>query len=311
MTKLKSLLTIQDLSHSDFEQIFSLAHSFAEVNQREVKKLPTLRGRTIINLFLEPSTRTRTSFEIAAKRLGADAINMSASASATTKGESLVDTAETLNAMSADLIVLRHAYSGSAHVLDRHVSGAVINGGDGRHQHPSQTLLDIYTMSTELAQLKGKKVGIVGDIANSRVAGSLAPALARFGAEVIFIGPHTLMPAVPEVLGGRVETNFDDIISELDVVYLLRIQKERITTKAFPSLREYSMRFGLDAKRLGMLKADALIMHPGPVNRGVEICSEALADKRSRILEQVKNGVDIRMALLYFLLGGEAVESTH
>lgn len=309
--KTKSLLSIQDVSNEDFLRIFELAKSFGEVNKRAVKKLPTLRGRTIINLFLEPSTRTRTSFEIAAKRLGADAINMSGSASATTKGESLVDTAQTLNAMSADLIVLRHAYSGSPQLLDRHVSCPVINGGDGRHQHPSQTLLDIYTMAPDITSLKGKKVGIVGDIANSRVAGSLAPALKRFGAEVIFIGPHTLMPASPETLGGLVQTSFDEVLADLDIVYMLRIQQERIIDRAFPSLREYSMRYCLDAKRLAALKSEALIMHPGPVNRGVEISSEALADKRSRILAQVQHGVDIRMALLYFLLGGESDEGTH
>lgn len=303
--KNRSLLSIQDLSEADFRRIFELAKSFGEVNKRSVKKLPTLKGRTVINLFLEPSTRTRTSFEIAAKRLGADAINMSGSASATVKGESLIDTAETLNAMSADLIVLRHAYSGAANILDAHVNCPVINGGDGRHQHPSQTLLDLYTCAPDLDSLKGKKVGIVGDIAHSRVAGSLAPTLNRFGAEVLFIAPHTLQPDAPHALGGTAHTDLDKHIPELDIVYLLRIQKERITDLAFPNLREYSSAYGLDQERLAKMKKDALIMHPGPVNRGVEISSEALADPRSKILEQVSNGVDIRMALLYFLIGEE------
>lgn len=301
----RNLLEVEDLSVSDIEQILTVAKSFEEVNSRAIKKLPTLRGRTIINLFLEPSTRTRTSFEIAAKRLSADAVNMTASASATVKGESLLDTAETLSAMACDLIVVRHAFSGAPHILAKHMEGSVVNGGDGMHQHPTQTLLDIYSMVDSLDELQGKKVGIVGDIVHSRVAGSLAPTLKRLGAEPIFISPPTMLPARPEILGAEVSHSLDDCLPELDVLYLLRIQAERDDVMGFPTLREYSNLYGLNARRGKMLSPHAKIMHPGPMNRGVEISADMTTDKRFLVLNQVNAGVAIRMALMYLLLGGE------
>lgn len=301
----RHLLEIEDLSVEDIDKILSVARSFEEVNSRAIKKLPTLRGRTIINLFLEPSTRTRTSFEIAAKRLSADAINMTGSASATVKGESLLDTAETLSAMACDLLVVRHAFSGAPHILAKHMDGIVVNGGDGMHQHPTQTLLDIYTMVDTLDELQGKKIGIVGDIAHSRVAGSLAPTLKRLGAEPIFISPPTMLPARPEVLGAEVSHSLDKCLPELDVVYLLRIQAERSDTAGFPTLREYSNLYGLNSKRGNLLSPQAKIMHPGPMNRGVEISADMASDPRCLVLNQVNAGVAIRMALMYLMLGGE------
>lgn len=301
----RHLLEIEDLTLEDIEQVLTVSRSFEEVNARAIKKLPTLRGRTIINLFLEPSTRTRTSFEIAAKRLSADAVNMTASASATVKGESLLDTAETLSAMACDLIVVRHAFSGAPHILAKHMEGSVVNGGDGLHQHPTQTLLDIYTMAASLDELQGKKIGIVGDIVHSRVAGSLAPTLKRLGAEPIFIAPPTMLPARPEILGAQVSHSLDECLPELDVLYLLRIQAERTDVMGFPTLREYSNLYGLNARRGKTLSPQAKIMHPGPMNRGVEISADMISDPRCRVLNQVNAGVAIRMALMYLLLGGE------
>lgn len=301
----KHLLSIQDLNREDIKLICSVAKSFQEINTRAIKKLPTLRGRIVINLFLEPSTRTRSSFEIAAKRLSADAINMSGSALSTTKGESLIDTAETLNAMASDAIILRHSFAGAANLLASRVDGVVINGGDGKHQHPSQTLLDIYTMKENLGSLEGKTVGIVGDIAHSRVAGSLAPALYELGAHPVFIAPATLLPSRPELLGAEASYELDEALPELDVIYLLRVQKERFNTPSFPSFREYSNLYCLNKERLKHVQEDALIMHPGPINRGVELDADILGDERVKILDQVTAGVAVRMALLYLLLGGD------
>ncbi len=299
------VLTIQDLSKDDIYLILDTARSFKEVNDRAIKKLPTLRGRTIINFFLEPSTRTRTSFEIAAKRLSADAINFSASVSATTKGESLVDTAKTLDAMDCDLVIIRHAYAGSPRILTQHMRASVINGGDGKHQHPTQALLDLHTIREHFGHIDGLKVAIVGDIAHSRVFGSLAPALNMLGAEVTAIAPATLLPPRPDVLGAKVSTNLDANLGDYDVVYMLRIQKERIELSPIPSVREYATFYGLNTTRISKMKDDAIIMHPGPINRGVELSSAAADTARNLLLYQVNAGVAVRMALMYLLLGGQ------
>jgi aspartate carbamoyltransferase catalytic subunit len=306
----KHLLNITDLTVEDINLVLDTAASFKEINERLIKKLPTLRGRTVINLFLEPSTRTRTSFEIASKRLSADAVNMSGSSSATVKGESLVDTAQTLDAMNCDLVIIRHSCAGSPYILTQNMRASIINGGDGKHQHPTQALLDLFTIRERFHSFKGLKVGIVGDIAHSRVAGSLIPALNLLGAEVTVIAPPTLLPARVDVLGAKASSNLDQVLPDLDVVYMLRIQQERIEHSPFPSLREYAMYFGIDARKLQLLKEDAIIMHPGPVNRGVELSSEAVDTARNLLLYQVNAGVAVRMALMYLLLGGESDGAT-
>ena len=302
----RDLLEIGDLSPAEISNILDVARSFADINERDIKKLPTLRGRTVINLFLEPSTRTRTSFEIAAKRLSADAVNITGSASATVKGESLLDTAETLSAMSCDLIVVRHRYSGAPRILADHMDAHVVNGGDGMHQHPTQTLLDLFTMREHFGDLAGKKVAIVGDILHSRVAGSLVPGLRAVGAEPILVAPPTLLPAAPEVLGAPVSYSLDEVLPEVDVAYMLRVQGERADAPGFPSVREYSRLFGMNAARLNVLKENAIIMHPGPMNRGVEVSADVASDPRARVLNQVSAGVAVRMAVMFLMLGGES-----
>ncbi len=299
------LLNIEDLNVEDIHTVLDTALSFKEVNERTIKKLPTLRGRTVINLFLEPSTRTRTSFEIAAKRLSADAINMSPAASATVKGESLVDTAKTLDAMDCDLLVIRHRYAGAPYIMSQNMRAHIINGGDGKHQHPTQALLDLFTIRERFGGFEGLKVGIVGDIAHSRVFGSLAPALKLLGASVTAIAPATLLPARPDLLGAGYIHDLDEVLGHLDVVYLLRIQKERIDQAPFPSLREYARLYGINRDRLGRMKKDAILMHPGPVNRGVELTFEAVDTAANLLLYQVNAGVAVRMALMYLLLGGD------
>jgi aspartate carbamoyltransferase catalytic subunit len=269
MLSSKHILGMDDLTTEDIARVLETAESFAEVNRRRIKKLPTLRGLTIVNLFLEPSTRTRTSFEIAAKRLSADAINFSASASATVKGESLRDTAATLSAMSCDLVVVRHRYAGAPRMLAEMMDCSVVNGGDGMHEHPTQALLDLYTMKGALGRLEGLRVGIVGDISHSRVAGSLIPALRKVGATPVVIAPPTLLPACPEVLGAEVVWDLDEQLPSLDVAYMLRVQMERAEGMPFPSLREYARFYGMDARRLAEMRPDAIVMHPGPMNRGV------------------------------------------
>jgi len=301
----RHLLNIEDLSVPEINQILDIATSFKEVNERKIKKLPTLRGRTIINLFLEPSTRTRTSFELAAKRLSADAVNMSGSSSSTVKGESLVDTAKTLDAMDADLVIIRHAMAGAPQILANCMRASIINGGDGKHQHPTQALLDLFTIREHFGSFEGLKVGVVGDIAHSRVAGSLLPALHMLGVETVVVAPPTLLPARPDVLGARVSTKLDEVLPELDVVYMLRIQQERLERSPIPSLREYALLFGLNCARLERMKEQAIIMHPGPINRGVELTSEAADAANNLLLYQVNAGVAVRMALMYVLLGGE------
>jgi aspartate carbamoyltransferase catalytic subunit len=300
----RSLLTIGDLTPDEITEVLDTADSFREVNERRIKKLPTLRGRTIINLFLEPSTRTRMSFEIAAKRLSADGVNMTGSASATVKGESLRDTAQTLSSMACDLLVVRHKYAGAPAILAENMDCPIVNGGDGRHQHPTQALLDLYTMRRRLGRLEGLKVGIVGDIANSRVAGSLIPALRLMGAEPVVVAPPTLLPAAPEALGAVVDTDLDALLPSLDVVYLLRIQMERQEGMPFPSLREYARLFGMNGRRLAASRPDILVMHPGPMNRGVEISADVAESSNAVILDQVNAGVAVRMAVMYLILGG-------
>jgi aspartate carbamoyltransferase catalytic subunit len=265
-----------------------------------------LRGRTIVNAFFENSTRTRTSFEIAAKRLSADGVNFSASSSATKKGESLVDTAQTLNAMNCDLIVIRHQNAGSCNILAQNVDAVVINGGDGKHQHPTQALLDLYSMREQFGRLDGLEVAIVGDIAHSRVAGSLAPVLKRLGSHVTFVAPATMLPARPELLGADVTHELEPLLPSLDVAYMLRIQLERIENAPFPNLAEYAHFYGINRQRMALLKDDAIIMHPGPVNRGVELSSDAVDTAKNLLLDQVSAGVAVRMALMYLLLGGDS-----
>lgn len=301
----KHIMTMDDVTAEEIALILDTAESFAEVNQRRIKKLPTLRGRTIVNLFFEPSTRTRTSFEIACKRLSADAVNFSASSSATVKGETLLDTARTLAAMSCDMVVVRHKYAGAPQMLAGAMRDcSIVNGGDGVHEHPTQALLDLYTMRQSLGRLEGLRVGIVGDICHSRVAGSLVPALRKVGAIPVVIGPPTLMPARPDVLGAEVIWDLDEALPTLDVCYLLRVQFERAERMPFPSNREYASLYGLNVERMAKLPAHAIVMHPGPMNRGVEISADVADSPRSVILDQVESGVAVRMAVMYLLLGG-------
>lgn len=301
----KHLIDIDEYSVEEITEILDTTRSFKEVNDRTIKKLPTLRGRTVINLFLEPSTRTRTSFEIAGKRMSADVINFSASSSSTKKGETLADTGETLNAMNADLIVVRSKQEGAPRLLARHVDAHIVNGGDGKHQHPTQALLDAFTIRERLGHLEGLRIGIVGDIAHSRVVGSLVPLLVKMGAKPIVIGPPTLMPSEPGWWGCDWSYTLDDVLPELDVVYMLRIQMERLDGAPLPSLREYTMLYGIDAARLAAMKPEAIIMHPGPINRGVELSAEAADSERAVILDQVNAGVAVRMSVMYLLLGGD------
>ena len=301
----KHLIDIDEYSVEEITEILDTARSFKEVNDRTIKKLPTLRGRTIINLFLEPSTRTRTSFEIAGKRMSADVINFSASSSSTKKGETLADTGETLNAMNADLIVVRSKQEGAPRLLARHVDAHIVNGGDGKHQHPTQALLDAFTIRERFGRLEGLRIGIVGNIAHSRVVGSLVPLLVKMGAKPIVIGPATLMPSEPGWWGCEWSYTLDDVLPELDVVYMLRIQMERLDGAPLPSLREYTMLYGIDTARLAAMKPEAIIMHPGPINRGVELSAEAADSERAVILDQVNAGVAVRMSVMYLLLGGD------
>jgi aspartate carbamoyltransferase catalytic subunit len=310
MLSTRHIIDMSDMTTDDIMLILDTAESFKEVNERRIKKLPTLRGRTVVNLFLEPSTRTRTSFELAAKRLSADGINFAASSSATVKGESLVDTAATLSAMACDMVIIRHKYAGSPRMLAKHMDAHIINGGDGMHQHPTQALLDLFTMRERLGHLEGLTVGIVGDISHSRVAGSLVPALRMVGARPIVIGPPTLMPARPDILGAEVSYTLDDVLPELDVAYMLRVQMERAEGMPFPSVREYSRLWGMNEARLARMKPEAIVMHPGPMNRGVEISSFVADSARSLVLDQVNAGVAVRMAAMYLLLGGDASGAT-
>jgi aspartate carbamoyltransferase catalytic subunit len=297
------LLSIHDVSAEDIVRILDTAESFREVGTRVIKKVPALRGRTVVNLFYENSTRTRISFELAAKRLSADVINFSTSGSSVSKGESLKDTALTLQAMGADAIVIRHSSSGAPLTLTRWVKSSVLNAGDGTHEHPTQALLDLYTMRDRLGRLEGLRVAIVGDVLHSRVARSLSFALVKMGAEVTLVGPPTLIPPDAPAWGVRVSHDIDAAIPGLDVCYMLRVQRERQRQQYFPSVREYARLFGLSSERAAMLPDGALVMHPGPMNRGVEIDSDVADLPRAVIEEQVTNGIAVRMSLLYLLLG--------
>lgn len=305
----KDLLDLDRLSREELEIILQTAKAFKGVGERELKKVPALRGRTLVNFFVEPSTRTRVSFELAALRLSADVINMSASASSLQKGETLKDTALNLESLHADMIVLRHSSPGACEFLSTRLQASIINAGDGAHEHPTQGLLDVFTMREHLGDLAGKKVAIVGDILFSRVARSNVHALVKLGAEVHLIGPPTLVPKAFERLGTKVSHALDEILPELDVINLLRIQHERQRKEYFPSLGEYTALFGLTAARAERLKPECLIMHPGPINRGVEIASEVADSSRSVILQQVTNGLAVRMAVLYLCGGGKGVRA--
>ncbi|MBE9533912.1 MAG: aspartate carbamoyltransferase catalytic subunit [Proteobacteria bacterium] len=304
----KDLLGIKQLEPEEINLILETSETFKEISTRPIKKVPTLRGRTVVHLFYEPSTRTRTSFEIAAKRLSADTFNISASTSSIVKGETLLDTARNLEAMNPDVIVLRHSAAGAPHLLARHVQASVINAGDGMHEHPTQALLDLLTIKDKKGTISGQTVAIIGDIAHSRVARSNVWALTKMGARVLVAGPTTMIPHDLDKLGVEVFYRPEDVIPKADVIMMLRIQLERQGQMLLPSLREYARVFGLNEEKLSQAKPDVLIMHPGPINRGVEI-SPAVADgPYSVILDQVSNGVAVRMALLYLLIGGEKDE---
>ncbi|MEM8925879.1 MAG: aspartate carbamoyltransferase catalytic subunit [Actinomycetota bacterium] len=300
---MKHLLSIDEMGATDLHAVLELADSFTEVQGRDIKKVPALRGKTVVLAFFEDSTRTRTSFDLAARRLSADVVNFSAGGSALNKGESLRDTVETISAMRVDAIVVRHRSSGVPQQITAWTDASVINAGDGWHQHPTQALLDAYTIRNRFGSLEGRRIALVGDIKHSRVARSCVTAFDRLGAEVVLVGPGTLMP--PSVQGWpvKVSTDLDDVIGELDVLYMLRIQNERLGSPLLPDVAEYRRSFGLTVERLRRLGPEALIMHPGPMNRGVEIDPEAADDPRAVILDQVAHGVPVRMAVLYRLVG--------
>jgi aspartate carbamoyltransferase catalytic subunit len=300
----KDILDLASLSSDEIQLILNTADSMREISDRPIKKVPTLRGKTVILFFYEPSTRTRLSFDIAAKRLSADSLSITTSMSSLVKGETLLDTARNLEAMKPDVLVLRHSYSGAPHFLARHLKAAVINAGDGTHGHPTQGLLDMLTIRQHKGRLAGLRVAIIGDIAHSRVARSNCEGLTKMGAEVVLAGPPTMMPAGIETLGATVARSVDSAIDGADVIMMLRIQKERQRGYLMSSEREYARCFGLNAQRVARARQDVLIMHPGPINRGVEIAPEVADGPHSLILDQVTNGVAVRMALLYLVLGG-------
>jgi aspartate carbamoyltransferase catalytic subunit len=314
---MKHLLSISDLTKAEAISILDTAQELARVSDGPMKKLPTLRGRTIVNLFAEDSTRTRISFEAAAKRLSADVINFSSKGSSISKGESLKDTAQTLQAMGADAVIIRHSASGAAQRLadSKWMSGSVINAGDGTHEHPSQALLDAFTIRKHLSKggndLTGLRVAIVGDVLHSRVARSNVLLLAKLGAQVVLVAPPTLLPVGIESWPCQISYDLDEVIANVDAIMMLRIQLERMSEMYFPNAREYSRYFGLNNDRIRAMKPEAIVMHPGPMNRGLEITADAADGARSVIVEQVTNGVSIRMAILYLLLAGnqEIVEN--
>ena len=304
----KHLLGIEPLDADEIRLILDTAESFLEISTRPIKKVPTLRGRTIVNLFMEPSTRTRSSFEIAQKRLSADSLNLSSSTSSVTKGESLIDTAKNLEAMAPDMIVLRHPAAGAAHLLARVCRSSIVNAGDGAHEHPTQALLDAFTMRQKKGRIQGLEVAIVGDLLHSRVLRSNLFLLRKLGARVRVSGPPTLVPPGLDRLGVMVKTRIEEALEGADVVMMLRVQKERMVHGAFPSLREYFNLYGLTLSRMKLARPDAIVMHPGPMNRGVEIAAEVADGATSVILDQVTNGVAVRMAVLYLLSGGAVGE---
>ena len=301
----KDILGMKELSVDEINLILETAESFLEISTREIKKVPTMRGKSVINLFYEASTRTRTSFEIAGKRLSADTINISASTSSVVKGETLIDTARNLEAMNPDVIVIRHSAAGAPHMLAKLLRQSIINAGDGAHEHPTQALLDMMTIKEKKGRIAGLKVAIVGDIMHSRVARSNIYGLSKMGAKVVLAGPATMLPRNIEQMGVVVHTNLEDAILDADVVMMLRIQLERQNQSIFPSLREYSQHYCLNRINIQLAKKDVIVMHPGPINRGVEISPDIADDPScSVILDQVNNGVAVRMALLYLLTGG-------
>jgi aspartate carbamoyltransferase catalytic subunit len=302
---IKHLLSISQLERQDVDRILDTAESFREVGTRVIKKVPALRGRTVVNLFFENSTRTRISFELAAKRLSADVINFSTSGSSVSKGESLKDTALTLQAMGADAIVIRHSSSGAPYTLSRWVPASVLNAGDGTHEHPTQALLDLFTIREHFPSFDGLNLAIVGDVRHSRVARSLSLAMTKMGGTVTLVGPPTLIPPQTEAWGVRISHDLDSVLPDLDVCYMLRVQRERQRQQFFPSVREYSRRWGLSRERVERLPDRAVIMHPGPMNRGVEIASDVADSARAIITDQVTNGIAVRMSLLFLMLGGD------
>ena len=305
----KHLVGLRDLNRQELEHILNTADSFLELGSRSIKKAPTLRGKLVVNMFFEDSTRTRNSFTLAASRLSADVIEFTTKNSSISKGETLLDTARNLEAMGVDIVVVRHNAGGAPKLLTRSIDAAIVNAGDGFHEHPTQALLDVYTIRRHRGSLDGLKIGIVGDIAHSRVARSNIYAMTKLGAEVFVIGPPTLMPAQVDRLPVNVHYSLDEVIEELDVVNMLRIQHERLGGNPFPSIREYSQRFGLTVERMQRAKDDIIVMHPGPINRGVEIESEVADGPNSVILEQVSNGVAVRMAVLFLVNQAAAVEA--
>jgi aspartate carbamoyltransferase catalytic subunit len=305
----KDLLGLEELSTEEIRLLLGTAKAFKGVGERSLKKVPALRGRTLVNFFVEPSTRTRTSFELAAMRLSADVVNIAASASSLQKGETLKDTALNLQALQADIIVLRHSSAGASKFLSERLEASIINAGDGAHEHPTQGLLDVFTMQEKRGSVEGLNVLIVGDILFSRVARSNIHALLKLGANVTLVGPTTLVPKAFEKLGVKVANRLDEVLESADVINLLRIQHERQRKEYFPGLGEYISLFGLTKARAARLKPDCLIMHPGPINRGVEIDSDVADGSQSVILEQVTNGLAVRMAVLYLCAGGAGLPS--
>lgn len=302
----KHLLGLEGVTAEEITTILDTADSMKDISLRPIKKVPTLRGRTVVLFFYEPSTRTKTSFELACKRLSADSVALAPKTSSLTKGETLIDTVQTLEAMSPDLVILRHSSSGAPHFLTRHTKVPIINAGDGTHEHPTQSLLDMMTIRQQKGRIEGLTVAIIGDIAHSRVARSNVIGLRTMGAKVRLFGPPTLLPPYVETLGAEVAGSMAEAVDGTDVVMMLRVQQERLNDILFPSLREYSRLFGLSAKVLAKAAPDAIVMHPGPINRGVEISPDVADAPQSVILDQVANGVAVRMALLYLLIGAEA-----
>jgi aspartate carbamoyltransferase catalytic subunit len=300
----KDLLGLDELSAQEITHILDTAESFKEVSTRSIKKVPALRGKVVALLFFEDSTRTRMSFELAASRLSADTLLFTAKGSSVAKGETTLDTARNIEAMGVDIFVVRHDQSGAPHMLARKLKASVINAGDGQHEHPTQGLLDIFTIRQRLGRVAGLKVAIVGDIAHSRVARSNILGLRKLGAEVIVVGPPTLVPSAVAPMGCEIRHDLDGVLGEVDVINMLRIQFERFSSNLFPSVREYSRLYGLNAERLKRCKKDVLVMHPGPINRGVELTSDVADGPNSCILQQVTNGLAIRMAVLYLVSQG-------
>lgn len=304
----KHLLDIQSLTPEEINAVLDTARAFKNVGERAIKKVPALRGKTVVNLFVEPSTRTRISFELAAQRLTADVINFTAEASSLKKGETLKDTARNLEALNADIIIIRHSATGAPHFLARFLNASVVNAGDGAHEHPTQALLDVFTIKEKKGKIEGLNVTILGDILYSRVARSNIWALTKLGARVTLCGPSTLVPKSFEQMGCKVTYNLEEAIASADIINLLRIQHERQRQTMFPSIGEYTALFGLNKARLAVTKPDVVIMHPGPINRGVEIDSDIADCERSVILQQVTNGLAVRMAVLFLISGGKGLD---